>query len=258
MFGFPEAQHSVYKTNFLRNVIYKFRFQEIQNFSNKESEFREILDSHFPQFELKNADSVSFSFNNKNIGDIEAVKGEQKQYIFKSKNEKIILDFQNTSISVNILGNEYISFENLQPSIEILKNLLSNNDIKILTNISVRKLNVIGIKNSNSPDYNIGQISFQAFNEFINDSNDIPDKQSILNNFRVITMRNENDFLNLKFGLNSPSNIPGNLTDIFIDNEINSNNIIVDSLLDKLLLINKELFNIFEWVTTENFKNILK
>ena len=122
MFGFPEAQHRVYKTNFLRNVIYKFRFQEIQNFSNKESEFREILDSHFPQFELKNADSVSFSFNNKNIGDIEAVKGEQKQYIFKSKNEKIILDFQNTSISVNILGNEYISFENLQPSIEILKN----------------------------------------------------------------------------------------------------------------------------------------
>ena len=40
MFGFPEAQHRVYKTNFLRNVIYKFRFQEIQNFSNKESEFR--------------------------------------------------------------------------------------------------------------------------------------------------------------------------------------------------------------------------
>lgn len=79
MFGFPEAQHRVYKTNFLRNVIYKFRFQEIQNFSNKESEFREILDSHFPQFELKNADSVSFSFNNKSIGDIEAVKGEQKQ-----------------------------------------------------------------------------------------------------------------------------------------------------------------------------------
>ena len=29
-------------------------------------------------------------------------------------------------------------------------------------------------------------------------------------------------------------------------------------VLRNSLLINKELFNIFEWVTTENFKNILK
>ena len=259
MFGFPLVEHKVYKNNFLRNIILIFHFNQAE-LKGKEQTFRGRLDQFFPQFQLSKAESLNITFGN-NTGKIQSqnISEEKDIFTFKTKAGQSSLVINDSSFLFNFNGLEYQSFNNIKNIVQDILTIANEDlEINIFNNIIFRKLNVLEV---NAPNDNmIGDISYTAYNQFISDINRVPQTQFLINDFRTLTMKNqvENTNLNLKYGLNSPLSIPGQINHIFIDCEISAINVDSNNAIEKIQKINTELFNIFNWVSSQNLIRLLE
>ncbi len=262
MFGFPEIAHKKFKQNFLRTVIFNFNYNAISydlkaNSNEIYNLFKDVLPS---PIEVKDIQTLNISIGNEKNAPILEAKNNLENgvvLILKSKDNNKVLTITNHTISYTIAKSGYDSFIETKKELEIIKTFIEKTlKVTDLSSVNLRKINVVEI---NLQDKKSGQLTYNIFNDIIEQGNlNNPNVDFVLNNITVLTMKNnQNGQLILKYGINSPTNIPGLINHILIDIDIQILNNDVKGLSKNLESANKESFNIFNWVISDNFKEIL-
>jgi len=262
MFGFPEIAHKKFKQNFLRTVIFNFNYNTISfDFKANSDKIYNLFKDVLPYpIEVKDVQTFNISIGNeKNVPVLEAKNNLENGVvlILKSKDNNKVLTITNHTISYTIAKSGYDSFVETKKELEKIKDLLDEIlEITALSSINLRKINVVEINLQNK---NSGQLTYNIFNDLIEQGNlNNPNIDFVLNNIIVLTMKNnQNGQLILKYGINSPTNTPGSINHILIDIDIHLLNNNVKELSKNLELANNESFNIFNWVISDKFKEIL-
>lgn len=265
MFGFPEIAHKKFKQNFLRTVIFNFNYNAISyalkaNSNEIYNLFRDVLPSPIEVKDIQTFNTFNISIGNeKNVPVLETKNNLENGVvlILKSKDKNKVLTITNHNINYTIAKSGYDSFIETKKELEIIKTLLEKTlKINNLSSINLRKINVVEINLQNK---NSGQLTYNIFSDIIEQGNlSNPNVDFVLNNITVLTMKNnQNGQLILKYGINSPTNTPGLINHILIDIDIHLLNKDVKGLSKNLELVNNESFNIFNWVISDKFKEIL-
>lgn len=260
MFGFPEVPRKVYKSNFLRHISITLNYKKISDGISLDYEsFAPILSDFFPDFNIGEKRDIGVSFNQqKGIIEREVESHFSNVLIFKNDKTNSSIKISDTDIEIDIEGRLYSSFTDIRRVLEgIFDKCCKTLSINEFLNISIKKLNVLEIDKEGRGKEGFEDFVYSAYNNFMNNDLSIPTKRFVINDFRSINMHNENSLLNLKYGINSPENVPGDIKHIFIDARILQNMVNVQDALNSIDKINQELFNIYNWTISEKLINLI-
>lgn len=260
MFGFPETSHNVFKKNFLRTIIFDFQFASDISLKEKKGELINFFSPFFPILEEAKPSGFSVKFSDKNSTPIIENNMSSDDNIllnFKSQNNNRILSVEKHSLKLIIAGSDYSSFSNMVSLLEVIKKVLSGVFLVEVLNFNLRKLNVVEIDLKGDTS---GEPAVNLFNEFINISDiSFPKKNLLLNNMTTFQMKNIEfkSQLLVRYGVNSPQNIPGHLNHLLIDIDIHLNELKVDDQIQSIKKVNDEAYNVYNWIISDKFRQIL-
>lgn len=254
MFGFQHIDHKLYRKNFLRKVIFQINFNEI-SLKNLEADLRIHFKDTFPRITNREGNGIQISFDN-NQPNFQSLT-ESNGYILKNLSGKIVLEATSQSFILSFESNDdYVSFNNsikyLQDAILFLQ---SKAGVAEITSYSSRKINIIEFENNSNPN---GIVYFLLNNTLIGNTDCFPNMSSINHNFQSVNFAIKDYFLNLKYGMNIPPNINSKLGQVIIDIDlVRKENFPTSDFNSIAKNVNDEIFNVFNWIASDNLKNIL-
>ncbi len=259
MFGIQSQDRKVFNNNFLRTVFFEVKYSLTdQNLEKIEEKLKAKFGNEF--FIQKS--NIGFGFNLKIQNGKKTIEpdndGEAIGLIIKSFDGKKTINLDENSIKISIQGSAYTSFDN---NINLIEKFITeiNEFISSVNRILIRKINIVEFERTEEAEeaplfllnYLINNNLVGGFASF--------NPETTLNQMSSLSLLENKYFLNLKYGLNSPNNIlEDNTKHIILDIEHgNSNNINRDNILEEFSILNKNIFDIFMWSITDEFKSIL-
>ncbi|CAN5173623.1 hypothetical protein BH23BAC1_BH23BAC1_40820 [soil metagenome] len=243
MFGFPKNSHKSFKKNFLKRVIYQILYDENELFQHKKEAIKNLFNEQFPNQSIVAPTKVEISFSQTQTQIINEIK-EDDVLELKSQDGQKVLRINNSSFSLTINGIAYKDYESLKNDLKNLKNLLKLLEISEINRVAIRKINIVEFKLIGNPSE---LLQYIINSNLIGNLSYFPSCEKIYNNLQSLNYRDNENNLNLKYGLNiHPSKEKGRVIidiDLFKQSTVLSKEIF--SLSDE---INNEIFNIFNWV----------
>ncbi len=252
MFGFQESEYKVFNRNFLRKVVFKIDFKKSDNFKLDEDSIKLIFSESFPRFVKSEGSGVQITLGNQ-IPKFEQVQGNES-FILKSSDGLTTIEINERSFTLSFDNKAYKSSENIR-NLLVLIDEFFNGKIDVLGKISLKKINIIEFDNNDNP---IGILHFLLNNSVIGSVDSFPKTDLINHNLQSVNYRNNDFYLNLKYGMNIPpvSNIK--IGQVIIDIEMVKHSISQLSELGSIFDdINDEVYNVFCTLINDNAKSIL-
>lgn len=256
MFGFNEFTHKEFKNNFLKSVVFQFTFNSIEQFKDKQEQIISIFSNKFPLVKSPSIGGMEILFNNNETPILQSVKDDTIIEL-KSQDKQRTLSISSSTLSLTISGREYKNYSGLSGLFPYINEFLKVSDIKETHRIAIRKINIIEANSTleNNPNE---ILNFVINEQLISDLNYLPDSKIIKQNMYVLRLNNENYNLNLKYGLNVPQTPLQIINQVIIDIDLFNNATLPSNELFGIAdNINKEIFNIFNWVINDSFLNLL-
>lgn len=263
MFGFPKANRSdseAFKTNLLRSVVrrleYEYNDLVLQNkdqiaslFAKQLPRVSKIIDQGYKVEAGVESEPVFKPYEQSNNG-----------YQLKSTDGQKVLTVTTSYIVFEVGGDVYRRFESLREENALIQQLLTLCSVKFLTKIALRKINIARYTTSESDvDGNPFDFAEFAFNpSLIPVHLAFPNPRIIQQSIHSINYVAEDAFMNVKYGLFvSPKEEASR--HLFVDIDIFNKAVTpVSSMMETLVAINDETYNVFHWILSESILETLK
>lgn len=251
MFGFPKTAYTKYKQNFLKSVIYQIEFDRCTDIKSQEEDIRELFADQFPRFNAGEGKGFGIILDSKSAN-FQEFNGRYSINM-KSKDGQRVVNVDETSLNFAIAGSSYTSFKELIVDIKNFIRILEICQIKEINKLAIRKINIVEFRNEGTP--------IEILNFFLNPNivniNTLPNIEHINHSIQSINYKNEDDYLNIKYGMNLPP-INTEIGQLIIDIGLFTQKPLSPSkIIDTSELINSEIFNIFNWIINDDAKAIL-
>ena len=252
IFGFPEVAHRQFKTNFLKVVVFQIQFNKVDNFKDKKAEIIESFKDLFPRIGTPQT-GIEIVFSNTQTPIVQNFKNEE-HIEMKSFNGQKTLSISSTSITLNIAGKEYKSYQQLKQDIDRVVNFLKMCNINELNRVAIRKINVVDFKYHENNPYPV--LSSLVNSNLLGNLEYYPANDSMKQNLHTLVYKKNGYNLNIKYGLNIPP-LPA-LGQLMIDLDLfHLGKTPIAEIFNILDGVNQEVYNAFNWIITENLLSLL-
>ncbi len=258
MFGFPKITRPEdfhYKSNFLKSVIFQVKYDRQYDVCGKKEDIKKLVGRRFKNFKDIITGEVQFSFQDK-TPILDSKSSSVEGIEFQSERKLEVLGVTEEAITLTIIGAGYVNFSGVQDLIEsCINELLKLIGIKDINRLAIRKINTIEvIPKQEMRKYDVMK---EIYNKVLIDGiSYFPAINQLEHHFNNNTFISKPYQLNLNYGaLRSDSSKWSFLLDIDLfrlERGLESNNI-----LEEFVLINNEVFNIFNWCLLESIKESL-
>ena len=254
IFGFNEVQHKDFKNNFLKSVILQLSYNKVLDFQDKRQKIENFFKDLFPRVGVPTSSGIHITFKNASTPVLEQVNNEDKIEMKSLSGQKTLL-ISNTSIVFTTTGKEYINYVQLESDMCKIQEYFTHCEIKELTRISIRKINIVDFKNALGDPFTIFQSLINT--ELVGNLAYFPSSTYLKQNIQNLTFKKDVYTFNIKYGLNMQNPQP-DIGQLLIDFDlILTDKISVTNLFTITDEINQEIFNAFNWVVSENFINLM-
>lgn len=256
MFGFDSTPHRTFKKNFLKTIIFQISFEKNEIIDEKRKEIKELFRSRFPRQNDTKSEGLEISFNNTRSPQLTNLKGVDGIEMKSSDGEQAIT-VDDRSFSFTISGKAYKNYNGFKEN--FLKDILSFLEICQIGKIhrtAIRKINIVEFSLGQNQDAS-SILTLLINPDLIGNLNFIPNSSKIINNIQSLNYKDEDNFLNLKYGFNLPPR-KEKIGQAIIDIDLyNQSALKGNEVLSKFDSINSEIFNIFSWVISDRTKELL-
>jgi len=252
VFGFQKADYKIFNRNFLRRVVFRIDFKKNDNFQLNEDFIKSVFSNFFPRFVKAEGSGLQITMDNQNPK-FKQIKGNES-FILKSSDGLTTIEINERTFSLSFDNMAYKSSENIRGLLNLIDKFF-NGRIDFLNRISIKKINIIEFDNDENPN---GVLYFLLNNSVIGNVDSFPNTNLINHNLQSVNYRNDDFYLNLKYGMNIPpiSNIK--IGQVIIDIELVKHSVSQLSELGSVFEdINEEVFNVFCALINNNAKSIL-
>ncbi|WP_242203232.1 TIGR04255 family protein [Aestuariivivens insulae] len=252
MFGFQKSEYKIFKRNFLRKVIFKIDFKKNTEVLKDEDFVKSVFSDFFPRFIKAQGNGVQITLGNQNPR-FEQLKG-QESFVLKSSDGLTTLDINDSFLQLSFDNTAYKSSDDIRNLFELF-NKFFKDKLDTLGRISLKKINIIEFDNNNNPN---GILYFLLNNSVIGNIDSFPNTELINHNLQSVNYRNDDYYLNIKYGMNIPPIKNMKIGQVIIDIELVKHSISqltdIGSIFDE---INEETYNVFCTLINDNAKNLL-
>ncbi|QOD59429.1 hypothetical protein H9I45_08585 [Polaribacter haliotis] len=252
MFGFQKSEYKVFNRNFLRKVVFRIDFKKSDKFQLNEESIKSVFSESFPRFVKAEGNGVQITLGNQNPK-FEQLKGNES-YILKSSDGLTTIEINERIFSLSFDNTAYKSSDNIRSLLSLIDKFF-NGKIDVLDRISLKKINIIEFDNNDNPN---GILYFLLNNSVIGNVDSFPNTDLINHNLQSVNYRNDDFYLNLKYGMNIPPVSNMKIGQVIIDIELVKHTISQLSELGAVFDdINDEVYNVFCTLINDNAKSIL-
>ncbi len=260
MFGIPKVERKVFKRNFLRTAILSLNYSTN---TSAVAHLRIEIENLFKDFEITPINrglGVQIKFEGgKQI--LESLDGDNEVIGFdlKSASDDLQINIQSGKLTLKINSEQYTSFDSLAYYVPKIKELFNILKLKSYSNLSIRKINVLELEKTEVVK-DPAQVLLKTFinKRLIGDISYFGNTDYVASNINSLTLNDGNYSLNLRYGMNSPKGFNEEIRHILIDIETSVNGpLSLEKLEGELGLVNQSIYNTFNWVISDTFKEIL-
>lgn len=255
MFGFPEVTHKTFDKNFLKTIIFQFIYNENQQCDDKKEKIIDIFKENYPIIKRNVAKGFEFSFKKDETPIIQPIKDKEGLEL-KSKDGQKIITVDKTTFTYTVNGDMYKDYKNLKDEIlENVQKFLEVCQITAIKRVAIRKINIFEFKKVDDPT---DVQEFVITPELNSNLGYYPNRDKIKQNIQTLNYEAEDWRLNLKYGLITIPNSKENNGQIVIDIDLfNVGNNESKKLFEITDQINREIYNIFNWVLSKEAMELL-
>ena len=254
MFGFPKVEHKKFKKNFLKTVIFQLSFDKISLIEEKSNQIKELIIKRFPRFNSSVGKGFQISFTNENDPSFKKVENSQNLE-FRSLDGNKILQINEYGITFTISGKEYKSFSDTKEELKKINQILDVCEVDSVIRTAIRKINIVEFKKNENPSE---ILNFLLNQNLIGNLDFFPKREYINHCIQSLNYNIENNFLNVKYGLNIPPQPNQEIGQLIIDIDLyNQKRTETVNFVEVFEDINNEIFNIFHWVVNDNTLKLL-
>lgn len=250
MFGFPSSCHSrtSFNRNFLKSVVFQIQFKSNDEIIDKKEEIIGLFCTTFPRIQDTISKGFEVKMNANQTPVIHPISDNNAGYQMRTQNGQSTITFSRDIINFISAGKDYKTFDDFFSGISEINEVFKISGINEVSRIAIRKINIIDFKipetEESCPMDVLGMV---LSSDLLSNSDYFPNKHYIKNNIHTINFINDNNLLNLKYGLICP-NVNSKNGQIVIDIDLIDKNINAVQDLKKISkTINEEIFNIFCW-----------
>ena len=255
MFGFPPTIHQQFKKNFLKTVIFQISYDENSECIIHKDNIIQLFSAKFPRINKKVTKEFQFSIRPNEQTPLLQASSDKEGIEMKSDDGQKTIFINKTSFSLTVSGRGYKSFNELKNEIESINEFFQFCNIKVLKKIAIRKINVFDFELTDNPSEILAHIISP---DLLSNINYFPKPEEIKQNIQNVIYAKNDYRLILKYGLNIPPPPNTKLGQVIIDIDlINTSNTPIGMIFEIAVLINQEIFNIFNWSISENTKKLL-
>jgi len=210
-----EPQKTIYKRNFITNVIFRIDYPKILNLSEKNppSKFQDTIIKRFPQIKENRQSKIKTEIVKDSTFNINAESSVSWSFLNREKTIK-------TTIDSDYLIIEYFRYKNFTEFFKTIKYILDNfmklYNIKIVNRLGLRYINQIKIDTGNPLDWDnlIAPSLFSVSKDFVKES----DRNSISRSMHLLEINEEKNKLVFQYGMhNSEYPNPINRKEFILD-----------------------------------------
>lgn len=246
MFDFPKANRALvssFKKNYLKTAVFQCKYPSNNQILEKKEDIYNLLKNEFPRKQENSIHDVTITGKEPSW-----IKSEYGIKLI-TENGQIIIDINTDGITLTISGNFYTNVDDQLKVLSKFNEIFSLANIHTLNRIAIRKINLVpfDIKKEEHAASTISKILNPSL---INNIQEIPSSKAIFQNIDTLNFKNhkKNHNLNIKFGfLLDETNLSKGNVILDIDLYRLENQIKTSELLDTLMEINSEVYNIFCW-----------
>jgi len=254
VFGFTEVAHKNYENNFLRSVVFQVSFDKNDQFVGKANQIKDLFKEDFPRFNVSKEQGIELSFN-KGTSNVKSVN-EGSIINLKSEDGQKSIQISDTRLNFTVSGKAYKCFSDLNSELVKIGEFLELCSIKNVVRLAIRKINIVEFKINDTPT---DVLSFLLNSELVSYLNAFPNKEHINHSLQVLNYKDNNNYLNLKYGLVIPQNPNTTHGQLVIDIDMyKQESIKKEDIVSESKIINSEIFNIFSWLINDNTKKLLQ
>ena len=256
MFGFEKKNPSSFKRNFLRTVIFQVKFSENQSIENNKNEIIEMFRSNFPKRLSMIGDGFEIIFDRNKTPLVQKFQ-DQKGVELRSIDGKKALSINSSSFTYTVAGNVYKNYNELKSDLSLLDVFFKKFNIATLNRVAIRKLNVVDFKAGKNP---ISGLKHLINQDLLANLSYFPSNDKVSQNVQTVNYIQNPFQLNLKYGMNllPKANSGDNFGQVIIDIDLfRIGEMSYQNLFEVTDQINQEIFDVFNWVISENALKIL-
>ncbi len=252
MFGFQKSEYKIFNRNFLRKVIFRLDFKRNTDILSDEDFIKSIFSDFFPRFIKVQGNGIQITIDNKNPN-FEQIKGREN-FILKSSNGLTTLNINDDYLELSFDNSAYKSSNDIKKLFSVFKDLFKDK-LNSFDKISLKKINIFEFNNDSNPN---GILFFLLNNSIVGNIDAFPNTELINHNLQSVNYRNNDYFLNIKYGMNIPPIKNMKIGQVIIDIELEKHTVSqlneINSIFDN---INNEAYNVFCTLINENTKALL-
>jgi len=259
MFGIPSVERKIFERNFLKTAIFSLNYSTQFKIVGLKKDIQNLFED-FDLSELTRGVGLQLRIvDGKQV--VESIEGSNEitGFELKSINGDLIITIQHGHVSLRINSDEYKNFDSITKYVPQIKQLLNLVHIKNYDNLSIRKINVLELEKTESIT-GPSQILLKSFinKRLFGDLSYFGKDDFVTSNISSIIFKEDNYNLNLRYGINSPNKVNENIKHILIDIESSvKGKLELASLNDEMISINQSIYDCFNWVIGDTFKQIL-
>ncbi len=253
MFGFQKSEYKIFKRNFLRKVVFRIDFKKNENIQFNEDSIKTVFSEYFPRFVKTEGNGIQITIGNQDPK-FEHLKGNES-FILKTSDGLTTIEMNERTFSLSFDNTSYESSESIRRLFRLISEFFDGK-IDVLNRISLKKINIIEFDNNENPN---GVLYFLLNNSVIGNIDSFPSTDLINHNLQSVNYRNEDYYLNLKYGMNIPPVANTKIGQVIIDIELVKHSISELSNLGLVFdTINEEVYNVFLYLTKRKCKINIK
>lgn len=262
MFGFPKSdrpKNFQFNRNFLKSVIFQVKFDNNESVLSSKEKLIKKLEGSYPVHNVLKGVGFGFKLGEEKTPIIKEVKDHEDAIEFKSKDSNRILNISGDAITLTNLGKGYSNFEGFLDEVVKLRNVFDLCGIKLFTRVAIRKINIIEFTPPGGNDSMVLEFLPVIFNQAMIDNLMVfPGREMIKQGVTTLNYVSGDDRMNLRYGL-LPLNPKTNRHSVLLDVDVYTleKELSTNKLEPKLVAINKEIFDIFNWSLSDEAKEFL-
>ncbi|MFO7789752.1 MAG: TIGR04255 family protein [Bacteroidales bacterium] len=261
MFGFPTncQERESLNHNFLKSVVLEIQFNTTDSIIKNKESIKHFFSNSYPRLQDTYSKGFKIKMNANQTPVVQPISDSSAGFQMRSQDGQSSITFSKDRINISSSGKVYSNFEDFFNGISEIQKVFKKCDIKNLTSISIRKINIIDFEipgqEKSSP---MDVLAMVLSPDLLSNLSYFPAKDYIKNNIHTLNFIKDNNILNLKYGLISPD-INKRQGQIVIDIDLIDKNVVNHKELESISKsINDELFNVFFWTLCDEAIETLK
>ena len=269
MFGIQNYDKSIFKHNFLRDIVFKVYYKENTLCSSRRNDFVEIFKDDYPIITDGISQEIAFTLDRQQREEQSiSIKNnsDAHQIIMRSPSNQKEFVLNNESLQYKESGREYISSQNFNSKIRMAVPFLQEVGVVECRAFSIRKINIIDFLSKNTEN-NKEVATYEPLRELIapyllcSYDNFKSANKYIKQNVYTIQLEERDYLLVIKYGYviseknSSTSNIKGQ---VIIDLSImKKGSFPIDGMIEELRKCHCELYNAFRWSISQKLLTMI-